>query len=124
MSTDEDLKAAVIDAPFGNGVDNSNMIRQAVSTTATAIQIPDAWKGSWITVKMLTSNAYLFLSEQTATLPDASKTAADKQLGWPLMAGETEHYRLPEVSSRQGHIYLCVDADASGAIVCRKSSKP
>lgn len=122
--SNEQEKAAKVVAPFGNGVDNSNVVYLAVSTTAASVQLPDEWKGKWIQVKLLTAtSAFVFVSGQATTLPDASKVAADKQLGWPLLQNETEHYRLPEVATRAGHNYLCADASASGALYARLASE-
>lgn len=122
MSGIEELKAAKVIAPTGDGVNNSSQRYLPLSTTATSIALPDEWKGGYVTLKAITADAYFFISEQVATLPDAGKTAADKQLGWPLLAGTSESYRLPECS-RGGTLYLCADGSATGALYVRLSSE-
>jgi hypothetical protein len=113
-------------------VTNSGVIRQTLSTTAGAIQIPDSWLGSIVRVKIYACNAFVFFRSSSsgapsgASLPDATKTSADPQLGWKLGSGEREDYRLPERASQKSteHMYLCYDADAAGELWAYPSSEP
>ncbi len=121
-------RATTVVSPFGNGVDNSNVMVIGVSTTAGAAQIPDEWLGGSVTLKMLDADVYWFFQESTAAptgtaLPDASVGAAppatgtrDKQLGWRLRDGEVAPEQVPAREDPTKHIWLCHDGSGAGVL--------
>lgn len=119
-------QASEVLAPLGDGTNNTNVRTVAVTTAASSFEIPEDWWGCYITLKMLGADVYYFFSEQTAVLPDSSKTGADPQLGWRLRDGEVEEEVVPSPtpgSNPRGPIYLCFDGSGTGVLWLRKSGR-
>lgn len=123
MTSTAELLDADVRAPSKWGSENSNVIQQAVSTSAVAVALPATWEGSYINLKVTGCNAYWFISDQSATLPLAAATGTGQQVGFPLLNGEERSYRVPKPPQPpEKTIYLCVVGDGSGSLYVHKSS--
>jgi len=117
-----EMRASSVESPFGDGTNNSNVLYCAISTTAASFTMPKSWHGCFIVMKVIGADAYWFFSEQTSVKPDASKTAADPQLGWRTRDGEVVTEYVPRPLTQDGDVYFLVDGSGAGVVWLHKAS--
>lgn len=70
-----------------------------LNTTATTVEIPDAWAGQWVAVKPVGGAAHFAFSLRSLAAVDSAAAAtnagASANVGWYCANGEELHRQLP-----------------------------
>jgi hypothetical protein len=121
MSSNEEIKAAAVSAPFGNGTDDTNLLLVESGTTHAACALPASWSGQFVTVEVLTAsaNVWFFVSKNlNAEVDQSIANAADgnpgPKLGKKISTGKAVRFMLPEVAAPDV-LYLIHESDTADA---------
>lgn len=123
MSSTEEIKAAAVSAPFGDGTANTNLLLVESGTTHAACALPSSWNGQFVTMELLTAtaNVWFFISKNPSAEVDSSVANGvtgnpGPKLGKRLATGTVMRFKLPETAGPDV-LYLIHESDTADASI-------
>lgn len=124
-----DTKAAVLKAPHGDGVANTDVFFFDCNSTSQATALPAAWAGKIVRIANESSNlAQFFFSFNSAatcdeTIAAAAAGAPSPSLGGSIFGNTERHVQLRELPQGYNTLYF-VRASASAATLRLELASP